>query len=602
VLLALGVDYIPRRAFTRDFIGEWASELEEELEGRFVNSLRWRYKFRESDRPMPAFYIKTKRNAPTQANVEEYIKFVRRQIDSIRNSLPLSNPRDRDSIHLNELYKMMLDQGLIIKEADKNLGVTVLKLSDYNREVAKQLSDTRYYQRVSEKPDRSAIQRVTDRIWDRLIEQRQPDCKVIADFIFEHPGYKDAKLPIFYINPKIHKTPWAGRPIVASLQWVTTPFSIVVGHYLQLLVKRYAVNFSVITHSTQLIDRLVALQSTLTKEQKAKLIMQAGDISSMYTNLQNDVCLAALRWIKHIDHSSNDPVVPLYLYSILEEMLSFVLNFNYFEDPTTGQVFRQHSGIAMGSNCSPDIANLTCYYLEYSQLNNAEVQQPLLLVRYLDDLFVVRLSDMELRLNYGSSMSIVWSEPSTCVEYLDLKISFTPAEGFTFKVHQKALNAYQYPHFKSNISMSVKKGFIKGELIRYIRIYSNRIDYEWMKEVFKARLIHRGYPSGLVDFIYRQVPWALKDTFSSDTSNTNTGDGSPPLIFRMRYDDRLQLHRRLGSKLKLGWSRLIDDRDFAANNKPPMICHTIQRKLRSSLIRSDHRKLEVHMKRRLNRS
>ncbi len=256
----------------------------------------------------------------------------------------------------------------------------------------------------------------------------------------------------------------------------------------------------------------------------------------------------------------------------------------------------------MGSNCSPDIANLTCFYLEYSQLNNAEVQQPLLLVRYLDDLFVVRLSDMELRLNYGSSMSIVWSEPSTCVEYLDLKISFTPSEGFTFRVHQKALNAYQYPHFKSNISIAVKKEFIKGELIRYIRICSSQIDYKWMKEVFKARLIHRGYSSGFVDSIYRQVPWALKDTFSSNTSHTNTRVNSPPLIFRMRFDERLQLHKQFGRDLKRSWRPLIDDGNFAANNRPPMICHTIQKKLRHSLIRSDHRKLIPLMKRRLNRS
>src|SRR5690606_14450046 len=154
----------------------------------------------------------------------------------------------------------------------------------------------------------------------------------IKNYIVNHPGYRKPKVPLFYINPKIHKSPWSGRPIVASLQWITAPFSIIVSHYLQKLVKRYATNLTVITHSAQLIERIMQLQSNLPAEQIAKLIMQAGDIVNMYTNLLIKDCMDAFDWAVNIDRRSNDPVIPSVFIAPLRLMLEFVLNYNYLED------------------------------------------------------------------------------------------------------------------------------------------------------------------------------------------------------------------------------------------------------------------------------
>lgn len=601
-ILALGVDFIPKRSLTHSFIGRQVAELQEEFDLRFKNALRWKHIFSGSKSKVPDFYVKTNRAAYEVPEVEDYLRYVERRIGLLGANLPKPDPRNRDDVRIKELYRLILDNDLIIKEADKNLGITLLKLSDYNDEVKRQLSNERYYKRE----DPSLLDQTIwiNRIWNSLDRGSDNDLRGIIQrikhYILNHPGFKDPKVPLFYINPKIHKTPWSGRPIVASLQWITTPYSIIVSHYLQKLVKRYATNLTVITHSTQLIERITKLQSNLTAEQIAKLVMQAGDIVNMYTNLLIKDCMDAFDWAVDKDRISNDPVIPSALIAPLRLMLEFVLKYNFLKDPATGIIYRQHSGIAMGSNCSADLANLTCFYLEFSQVTK---RPPLLLTRYLDDLFAIRTSESKLNLDYGSSMGILWTEPSRSVDYLDMRISFSPSEGFTFKVHQKPLNAYQYPHYDSNISISVKRGFIKGELIRYVRICSKQFDYNWMREIFMARLLHRGYPKSFINPIYKQVPWALKSSFSLPPDTTNSKKDAPiPLIFRVKYDDRLQLHRFIGSDLRRGWKRLILDHDFVTKVQPPMICHTIQRKLRSDLIRADYKKLEEHMRQKLSLS
>ncbi|KAI9216254.1 hypothetical protein BC828DRAFT_334279, partial [Blastocladiella britannica] len=55
------------------------------------------------------------------------------------------------------------------------------------------------------------------------------------------------------------------------------------------------------------------------------------------------------------------------------------------------------------------------------------------------------------------------------------------------------LNTYQYIPPFSNHPPAVFKGFIKGELIRYIRTNTCRQDFDTIKSRFMDRLTARGY-------------------------------------------------------------------------------------------------------------
>lgn len=610
--LSLGVDFIPHRSLDYGLVHSLLDSVEREFMERFVNSLGWKYHFRHNDSAVPPFYVNTHRQPPPSQALMPYVLSVADDLLRLLESRDLVRDRGRhDRLRVNDLQRLLVEENLIIKEADKNLGITILSMSDYEREVRKQLSDGRYYR--EEPCNLLMLAQRAERLLENVLSiDSDPHSLTgqIVNFVRGHKGFSEPRLPLFYVNPKIHKSPWTGRPIVASTQWITTPFSIVVSHFLSLLVKRYAVGYSVITHSFDLIDILRSMEGALLSENsegelRRSLFLQTGDISSMYTNLKNNKCLMAVNWAIARDAGSGDPVLEPSVRLFLADFLKFVLENNFFYEPTLGKQFKQHSGIAMGSNCSAELANLTCYFVEFAQFDALSLSRPIF-VRYLDDVFVAREYSEGGRdrnfegLDYGPELPIVWSAPSKEVDYLDLKIRFGDDCKFEIRTHQKVLNSYQYPHFRSNLPLSTKRGFIKGELIRYVRISSKRSDFEWMKALFRARLVHRGYPNRFIDRIYSEVPWAEKPSF--EVFKRKEDDG-PPLIFRVPFDDRLQLYRPIGSSLRSKWG-LIADKNFCENlhPRPPMICHTVQPKLRSQLIRADHKKLREKIVERMEGS
>ena len=60
-------------------------------------------------------------------------------------------------------------------------------------------------------------------------------------------------IPHFYIIWKILKNPIVGRPIVAGYNWIVTPASIFVGHYLKEFYSKFD---SILTDSFSLVKIL----------------------------------------------------------------------------------------------------------------------------------------------------------------------------------------------------------------------------------------------------------------------------------------------------------------------------------------------------------
>ncbi|KAF8478757.1 hypothetical protein F5888DRAFT_1574654, partial [Russula emetica] len=56
------------------------------------------------------------------------------------------------------------------------------------------------------------------------------------------------------------------------------------------------------------------------------------------------------------------------------------------------------------------------------------------------------------------------------------------------------LNTYAYLPFHSYHTIAQKRGFIKGEAIRYARICTKETDFKLMVKLFTLRLQRRGYP------------------------------------------------------------------------------------------------------------
>ena len=83
-------------------------------------------------------------------------------------------------------------------------------------------------------------------------------------------------IPHFYIIWKILKNPIVGRPIVAGYNWILTPASIFVGHYLKEFYSKFE---NILTDSLSLIRIL-----EISKFDKDCFLFTI-DFSSLYTNI-----------------------------------------------------------------------------------------------------------------------------------------------------------------------------------------------------------------------------------------------------------------------------------------------------------------------------
>ena len=83
-------------------------------------------------------------------------------------------------------------------------------------------------------------------------------------------------IPHFYIIWKILKNPIVGRPIGAGYNWIVTPASIFVGHYLK---EFYSKLENILTYSLSLIRIL-----EISKFDKDCFLLTI-DFSSLYTNI-----------------------------------------------------------------------------------------------------------------------------------------------------------------------------------------------------------------------------------------------------------------------------------------------------------------------------
>jgi len=83
-------------------------------------------------------------------------------------------------------------------------------------------------------------------------------------------------IPHFYIIWKILKNPIVGRPIVAGYNWILTPASIFVGHYLKEFYSKFK---NILTDSLSLIRILE------TSKFDKDCFLFTIDFKSLYTNI-----------------------------------------------------------------------------------------------------------------------------------------------------------------------------------------------------------------------------------------------------------------------------------------------------------------------------
>ena len=480
------------------------------------------------------------------------------KVDEAVHRLRVVYPRSNLTKSDKDAIATLRSKDIVVRPADKNLGVTAMSLSWYNAEVERQMANTNTYERVS--PD-VQFKHLVAGLRQRLLSliDRQGRFKHTAAaispnlprFLLQHATHKTARLPRFYCIPKLHKNPPKGRPIVASLQWVTTPASKALDKLLQPLVSHVAPR--VLQDTTQLIR---TLEATVVPNDA---ILFTADVESLYTSIPHDACSQAIvHWLNVAQSTNRLHHLPwwrpdmdmVHVKALIDALVRFVLNNNYFttgnDDAGHPRRFLQRTGMAMGTQFAPVGANLFMAWVEDVHYHVEHHKQDNLLMwfRYIDDVFGIWTgSEDQLSVFFDTigasytAIRLTHEVHTHSIDFMDLTISkghrFATHGILDLRVHRKRLNRYLYLPWTSAHPRSMKAAFLKAELIRFIR---NSSSFQaFLKDVsfFAAALRARGYPPAFLKAVFKTVEYRNRSkhlapkTASTHPSSQDTPPDTP---------------------------------------------------------------------------
>jgi hypothetical protein len=163
----------------------------------------------------------------------------------------------------------------------------------------------------------------------------------------------------------------------------------------------------------------------------------------------------------------------------------------------------------------------------------------LLYKRFIDDVLIVtKDSDVtELKSELNSlhpAIKLTWTDAAKHCSFLDVNV-FIKNNKLHTNVYQKQLNTYAYLPFHSYHTKAQKRGFIKGEAIRYARICTSEVDFKLMVKLFTLRLQRRGYPLSFIHKSLGQVSHKDRHNYTVTARSTNKNKAIP-LLFKTEYN------------------------------------------------------------------
>ncbi|KAF8362070.1 hypothetical protein PRIPAC_88993 [Pristionchus pacificus] len=270
------------------------------------------------------------------------------------------------------------------------------------------------------------------------------------------------------------------------------------GHF-----RRYC--YSITGHDK--INRFFSIQNTFRVVQQLNTVQNrrseifCADFSSLFTNLPHNVVKEKLYYLIDLmfknagseyivvqgtnvryDRNNSSTSGRSYHKNDLKGIIEFILrnSFAYYG----GNLYQQQKGIPQGNNASPQIADLTLAVMEYQYIrNNIQSGHPLSFslnrtFRYIDDLFHISdKKDEFIRITtdmYHRSLTLeqINTDPKESA-FLDMSIKVTITGAVQTSLYNKtddySFSVVRYPHYESNIPISMGLNTLHGEIIRIFR-------------------------------------------------------------------------------------------------------------------------------------
>lgn len=462
------------------------------------------------------------------------------------------------------LYDIRRRHDIIVKPADKNLGLTLMGRAWYMQECYRQLSDTDVYQEMAEAA--FTANEIKAKALHCVASMATLGLKANERKWLVHAIEQCSSVPKFYIIPKLHKDPVKGRPIVASCGWCTTPLSQWCANTLAPIVAQL---HTVLKDTADLLGRLKDVRFS----PDAKVLLSTADVESLYTSIPVADALQAL------GHTLREKRVSDKESACIKLAVRFVLGNNYLT--FDGKFYKQIKGLAMGTPLAPPIANIFMAYLEKKTFSSRPGLCPVIYVRFLDDIFYLQvLKNIPydvLRKALGNmhpSIRLTFKSSPIEIDVLDLVIH-RAGDRLLHRVHQKALNKYLYISPRSCHPPHMMRGFIRTELVRYARNCSERLDFLRICRAFSSRLRERGFH-----------PTFLRDVFATVQHGYHPikGKRTTPMVFKVPYGGGPEI-RALPGIIKEWYDAC--PKAFRANVPKPVVCYTVGKNMYRVLVRAE---------------
>jgi hypothetical protein len=263
---------------------------------------------------------------------------------------------DNDEINISKYQQLFLirfqtqfQDKLVIRPADKNLGLSVMTRQWYDLRTFDILSDLTIYEVV----DYITVLengRVMKELSSKLEELKNTGLRTkylpykTAQYLVKNMN--DYKLPHMYLMPKIHKTPIDVRPIVSSHSWITTPASRII----QARVKPFVESQErILRESRSLIIDLENIRKEVYTNTDQPFYLCTADVVNMYPSIPIQLGLQYFyQFLFHFTGIDREEI------AYIMELLKYVLYNNYiqFYTPIDYTLVESRNALNISSNLS----------------------------------------------------------------------------------------------------------------------------------------------------------------------------------------------------------------------------------------------------------
>ena len=506
---------------------------------------------------------------PDNNNIQQHTSHIYREISHLQQPfLPVNNLSSKE---FEAIHDLQSNRDIIIKPADKGGKIVIWGRNEYLKEAYRQLNDRDYYIPIGNNPIGDLISEISSFI-SFLYQQSHID---YPTFKFLDPKI-NARTPLFYLLPKIHKPGVPGRPIISGCDSPTANLSTYIDYYLKPIVKQIP---SYIQDTTHFLRTLESFVDNIPQNS----ILVTFDVKSLYTNIPHDeginYCSVALQEF----YGNNLPLPLRYMTQFIE----FILKKNYFQ--FRNNFYLQIHGTAMGSPFAPNYANIFMDAIERRILNSAPGDnKPILWLRFIDDIFAIWTLGRDNLFRFFDHMNSIhptikfeMSQSRDKIPFLDTLIILTNKGEIQTTLYKKPTDVSPLLHAKSFHPNNCKTGIIYSQALRYRRIISNNEDFEHHLKRLLVTLLKRGYNIGLINEMFAKVRSLSRDDLLQYHKRSPTH--KLPFVIPFNWNT---LH--IGKKLHCHWHLIHDDQSLRGlSSAVPIMAFKRNRNIKDILVNSN---------------